>query len=91
MVGVLSGRGTDPGAKEGQHGVKVYSWNGQPSLQPNCLWVTNAAQARARFKEQVDRLEDPQRSPILARVILIEEGQVSGERFIAQVPPPNYQ
>ncbi len=82
---------TEPGVKEGQHGVKLYGWNGQPNLQPSCIWVPNAAKARARFKEEVDRLEDPQRSPVLARVILIEEGQVSDERFIAQVPPHNYQ
>ncbi len=82
---------TEPGAKEGQHGVKLYGWNGQPNLQPSCIWVTNAAKARARFQNEVDRLEDPQQSPILARIVLIEERRVTDERFIAQLPPPNYQ
>lgn len=91
VVGALSAMGTEPGAREGRHGVRVYIWNGQPSLQPSSLWVTDAAKARARFQEQVDRLEDPQRSPILGRVILIEEGQVTDEQFIAQVPPSDYQ
>ena len=90
-VGALSVVGTEPGAKQGRHGVRVYRWNGQPNLQPSTEWVTDAVKARVRFKEQVERLEDPQRSPILARVILIEDGQVSDERFVAQLPPPNYQ
>jgi hypothetical protein len=90
-VGVLSVMNTEPGAKEGQYGVKLYGWNGQPNLQPSCEWFTDTVKAKARFNEQVASLEDPQRSPTLARVILIEEGQVSDERFIAQVPPPNYQ
>jgi hypothetical protein len=47
--------------------------------------------ARVRFEEEVKYLEDPRRGPTLARVILIEEGQFADERFIAQVPPPNYQ
>ena len=91
MVGALSVMNTEPGAKEGLHGVKVYLWNGLPNSQPSCQWFTDTAKAWARFNEQVDHLEDPQRGPTLARVILIEEGQVTDERFIARVPPPNYQ
>lgn len=90
-VGSLSVTGTEPGAKEGRYGVRVYLWNGLPNPQPSTEWVTDAAKARARFNEQVDRLEDPQRSPTLAKVILIQDSHPTDERFIAQVPPPNYQ
>ena len=91
MVNAVSFMNPEPGAKEGRHGIKVYLWNGQLNSQPGYHWFTDTAKARARFNERVDYLEDPQRGPTLARVVLIEEGQVTDERFIAQVPPPNYQ
>ena len=90
MAGAVSVMNTELGAKEGQHGVRSIV-DGQPNSQPSCQWFVNTAKARARFNEQVAHLEDPRRGPTLARVILIEERQVTDERFIAQMPPPNYQ
>ncbi len=91
VVGVPSATATEQNAQEGQHGVRVYSWRGQPTENPNSGWYTEQAQARESFEEMIRRLEDPKQSPILARVVLIEHGRVSDERFIVQVPPPNYQ
>ena len=82
---------TDPGAEEGRNGVKTYTWLGWPSSPPGALWFTSAEEARTAFKEQVAYLNDPERSPTLARVVLIEDGYPADERFIVQVPPPNYQ
>jgi hypothetical protein len=80
----------DP-ANEKRHGVKVHRWLGWPDSPPGVLWFASAEEARTAFAEQVAYLNDPVRSPILARVILIEDGYPSDERFIAQVPQPNYQ
>lgn len=91
MLDVVSTTLRETGAKEGQHGVKVYGWSGQPNSQPSCQWVTNPSKARGRFEQEVAWLEDPASNPILARVVLIQNGQATDERFIAQTPPPNYQ
>ena len=82
---------TDPGAKEGQHGVKTYMWMGWPDSPPGALWFANPEEARTAFDEEVERLEDAKQNPLLARVVLHEDGRVADERFIAQTPPSNYQ
>jgi hypothetical protein len=82
---------TNPGANEGQHGVKTFIWKGWPQSPPGSLWFTSAGEARSEFEKEIKRLGDLELSPILARVILIEDSQVTDERFIAQNPQPNYQ
>jgi hypothetical protein len=82
---------TDPGAGEGRNGIKVYRWLGWPDSQPGALWFTSAEEARTEFEKEVERLDNTEQSPILARVVLIEHSQVTEERFIAQTPPTNYQ
>ncbi len=47
--------------------------------------------ARKGFTDEVARLDRPEQAPILARVVLIENGYPTDETFIAQTPPPNYQ
>lgn len=81
----------DTAAEEGKHGIKIYGWNGLPKAPPSKEWFKRAAQARTGFEEQVADLDRPEQAPILARVVLIEEGYPTDERFIAQTPPPNYQ
>ena len=82
---------TDPGAKEGRNGVKTYRWLGWPDSPPGALWFTSAEEARTEFEKVVKRLDSIEQNPILARVVLFQNGQVADERFIAQTPPPNYQ
>jgi hypothetical protein len=83
---------TRTGAKEGRHGIKVYEWQGQPSTEPShSRWVEDPEEARAWFEGAVEQLENPAASPVLARVVLFQNGQVTDERFIARTPPPNYQ
>lgn len=77
--------------KQGEHGVKLQQWHGQPSDRSSSRWFSDADTARDEFEEDVRRLEDPTQNPILARLVLIQNGSVTDERFIAQVPPPNYQ
>ncbi|MDP9456056.1 MAG: hypothetical protein M3Q60_09750 [Actinomycetota bacterium] len=91
MLGSIAVNNTEQGAKEGQHGIRVKVWNGQPATQPSSVWFRSPKDARAAFKEQVERLDGPERRPILARISLTEYGQVTDERFIAQTPPTNYQ
>ena len=91
QVGVPSVHSVEVGAQEGQHGVRIYAWSGQPGTRPGSAWFVTAARARATFEEQVRRLEDPKQNPILGKVVLIEHGQVTDERFMVQTPPPNYQ
>lgn len=90
-VGVLSATATEQDAQESKHGVRVYKWHGQPSERPDSSWYTEPTKAKQSFTEMVRSLKEPTQSPILARVVLIEQGQVTDERFIAQTPPPNYQ
>jgi hypothetical protein len=78
-------------AEEGKHGININGWNGLPKAPPSHEWFESAAQARAGFEERVADLDRPEQAPILARVVLIEDGYPTDERFIAQTPPPNYQ
>jgi hypothetical protein len=87
-IGVVK---TDPGAIEGHNGVKVYRWLGWPNSPAGALWFTSAEEARTEFEREVERLHSTEQSPVLARVVLIELGQATDERFIAQTPTPNYQ
>ncbi len=87
-VGVVR---TDPNANEGRNGIKIYRWLGWPDSPPGALWFTSAAEARTEFEKELERLDNTEQSPILARVLLFQNGQVTEERFIAQTPPPNYQ
>jgi len=82
---------TDPGAIEGHNGVKVYRWLGWPNSPAGALWFTSAEEARTEFEKEVERLHSTEQSAVLARVVLMEHGQATDERFIAQTPPPNYQ
>jgi hypothetical protein len=78
---------TEGGASVGQHGIKIYSWSGQPNPKPSSRWVSNAEKARARFEEEIERLQDPKLPAVLAKVVLIQNGQATDETFIAQIPP----
>jgi hypothetical protein len=79
------------GAKEGRHGIRVYAWSGHPNPKPGSRWVPNAEEAKVQFEKEIERLQDPSLQAVLARVVLIQNGQVTDERFIEQTPPPNYQ
>lgn len=59
MLGSIAVNNTEQGAKEGQHGIRVKVWNGQPATQPSSVWFRSPKDARAAFKEQVERLEVP--------------------------------
>ena len=78
-------------AIEGKHGIRIYGWNGLPKAPPGNEWFESAAQARKGFEERVAYLDRPEQAPILARLVLVENGYPTNERFIAQTPPPNYQ
>lgn len=78
-------------AIEGEHGIRIYGWNGLPKASPSNDWFESAAQARKGFEDEVARLDHPEQAPILARVVLVENGYPTKERFIAQTPPSNYQ
>ena len=39
--------------KQGEHGVKVQAWNGQPSNLASSCWVSNVDKARVEFEEEV--------------------------------------
>jgi hypothetical protein len=82
---------SDPGATERRNGVKSYRWLGWPKSPPDALWFTSAEEARTEFEKELERLDNPEQSPILARVVLIENGYPTDERFIAQTPSPNYR
>src|SRR5215207_7640703 len=73
---------TEGGAKEGQHGIKVYGWSGQPSTKAGSRWVPSAEEARARFEQEIERLQDPTLHAVLARIVLFQNGQATDERFI---------
>lgn len=75
----------------GQHGIRIYGWNGIPKTSPSNEWFESAAQAREGFRELLAGLNRTDKAPILARVVLVENGHPTDERFIAQTPPPNYQ
>lgn len=79
------------GVKEGQHGVRWLEWSGATGIEPNADWLADEAQAKVRFEEIVAHYENPERSPLLLRVWLTQNGITVDERFIAQTPPPNYQ
>lgn len=39
--------------KQGEHGVKVQAWNGQPSHLARSRWVSNVDKVRVEFEEEV--------------------------------------
>jgi hypothetical protein len=77
--------------EEGQHGVRWLEWSGTPDVEPNTDWLADEQAARDRFDEVVQHYENPNRTPVLAKVWLIQNTITVEERFIAQTPPPNYQ
>lgn len=81
----------DPGADRGQHGIRTDIWLGVPSSPPGAYWFARAQEARRGFEKKVADLDRPEQAPILAKVVLIENGYPTDERFIAQTPPPNYR
>jgi hypothetical protein len=90
-VGVPFITSSEVEATEGLHGIRMQAWVGQPSTQKSSRWVTTADKAQTEFEKEIARLEDPALKPVLARVFLVQDGQVTAERFVAQEPPPNYQ
>ena len=78
-------------ATEGLHGIRMQAWVGQPSKQKSSRWFTTADKAQTEFEKEIARLKDPTLKPVLARVFLVQDGQVTAERFVVQEPPPNYQ
>jgi hypothetical protein len=89
QLGSISTRLVSPDAKEGVHGVRHEVWNGSPGAEPSSEWYSTAEEARNRY--QVILEEFKSKSPLLARVSLIEDKWVAEEEFIANIPPPNYQ
>jgi hypothetical protein len=82
---------TQPNAKEGQHGIRIQQWTGNPGTKAGGEWFTDATQAKAAFQERVNYYENPERGPILAKVTLVEKNTIVDERFIVPRPPSNYQ
>ena len=82
---------TDPGADSGQNGIKFYIWLGYPGSPPGAYWFASPKEARSGFEKKVADLDRPEQAPILARVIHLENGYPTDEKFIAQIPPPNYR
>ena len=82
---------SEEGATEGLHGIRMQAWVGQPSTAKSSTWVTTAVKAQTEFEKEIARLKDPVLKPVLARVFLVQDGQLTAERFVVQEPPPNYQ
>jgi hypothetical protein len=80
---------TSEPAEEGQHGVRVHHWSGAPDVKPMSYWLTDAEEAEAKYEEMIKQLEAE--SVVLARIVLIQNGQATDEHFIARTPPPNYR
>jgi hypothetical protein len=78
-------------AEEGQHEVRWLEWSGATNVEPNTDWLADEQKAKGRFEELVAHYENPERSPVLAKVWRVENREIVDERFIAQTPPPNYQ
>jgi hypothetical protein len=90
-VGVPFITSSEEGATEGLHGIRMQAWVGQPSKRKSSTWVTTADKAQTEFEKEIARLKDLALKPVLARVFLVQDGQVTAERFVVQEPPPNYQ
>ena len=90
-VGVPFITSSEEGDTEGLHGIRMQAWVGQPSKQKSSRWVTTADKAQTEFEKEIARLKDHALKPVLARVFLVQDGQVTAERFVVQEPPPNYQ
>lgn len=82
---------TQPDAKEGQHGIRIQQWTGNPGTKAGGAWFKDAEQAKAAFHEKVNYYEAPERKLILAKITLIEKNTVIDEKFIVQTPSSNYQ
>ena len=82
---------SEEGATEGLHGIRMQAWVGQPSTAKSSTWVTTAVKPQTEFEKEIPRLKDPVLKPVLARVFLVQDGQLTAERFVVQEPPPNYQ
>jgi hypothetical protein len=90
-VGVPFLTGSEEGATEGLHGIRMQAWVGQPSKRKSSRWYTTADKAQTAFEQQIAWFEDPARKPVLAWVYLVQDGQVTDERLVVQEPEPNYQ
>ena len=90
-VGVPFITSSEAEATEGLHGIQMQAWVGQPSTAKSSTWVTTADKAQTEFEKEIARLKDHTLKPVLARVFLVQDGQVTAERFVVQEPPPNYQ
>ena len=90
-VGVPFITSSEAEATERLHGIQMQAWVGQPSTAKSSTWVTTADKAQTEFEKEIARLEDPALKPVLARVFLVQNGQVTAERFVVQEPSPNYQ
>ena len=90
-VGVPFITSFEEGATEGLHGIRMDAWVGQPRKRKSSRWFTTADEAKTAFEQEIARLKDPALKPVLAWVYLVQDGQVTDERFVMQEPPPNYQ
>ena len=81
----------EEGATEGLHGIRMDAWVGQPRKRKSSRWFTTADEAKTAFEQEIAWFEDPALKPVLAWVYLVQDGQVTDERFVMQEPPPNYQ
>jgi hypothetical protein len=90
-VGVPTISGSEAGATEGLHGIRMQAWVGQPSKAKSSRWYTTADTAETAFEQEIAWFEDPARKPVLAKVFLVQDGQVTDERLVVQEPEPNYQ
>jgi hypothetical protein len=89
-VGVPFTTSSEEGATKDLHGIRTQAWVGQPNTASS-TWVTTADKAKTAFEKEIARLKDPALKPVLARVLLVQDGVVTDERFVVQEPPPNYQ
>src|ERR671912_663983 len=60
-------------------------------LTDAATYVLRSGEARAEYERMIEQLDNPAQSPVLARVVLIQDGYPTDERFVAQTPAPTYQ
>jgi hypothetical protein len=70
-----------PGARPGEHGVIVSTPLSAPTSE---TWLPNPDEAREAFTATVSREQDEVNGPGLIRVLLVVDGVVQAEEFIAR-------
>jgi hypothetical protein len=90
--GAISGtRSEGADARTGRHGVIINAWQGVPQKHWFSTWYEEPEKARAEYERTIRDWEETHQSLALAKVVLIENGQVTDEQFMVQLPLTNYQ